>query len=575
MSSKRGFPLIMALIVGTFAISITTAFAQVDTAWVRIYNGLGNGEDIARAVAVDSCGNVYVTGWSWNGSNYDYATIKYYSNGDTAWIRTYNGPGNSDDRAYDIAVYGCDYVCITGTSGTIKYASNGSQLWFDSFIGNAIAVDDSGNIYVTGPSGTKKYGAGGWVGAWGGIDIAVDPSHNVYVAGGTSDYVTIKYHPNGDIAWVKSYDGPAHSSDRASGIAVDGSGNVYVTGYSWGIETYGDYATIKYDPDGDTLWVRRYEVGVPDSATAIAVDASGNVYVTGYSCNMLFSCSYVTIRYDTDGNRVWVRQFGGYSTTNKAYALALDSLSNVYVTGSSGVWGSGYDYATIKYDASGNWLWSQGYNGPADSTDIAYAIAVDDSLNVYVTGGSIGSGSSYDYATIKYVQTQLPSVMLSSPNGGEGWQAGHQYYITWSSQESTGYVRIDYSINSGASFDSIIVSSYPNTGQYLWTVPSRTSSSHCRVRVCDAIDLNPADTSDSNFTIWRCGDVDDDGSVNVSDVVWLISYLFVLHGQPPYWPMCRADVNGDGVINVSDVVYLINYLFVWGSPAPACPEVPF
>jgi len=563
MSSKRRFFLIMALIVGTFAISITTAFAQVDTAWVRRYNGPANGEDIARAIAVDSCGNVYVTGWSWNGSNYDYATIKYYSNGDTAWITRYNGPGNSNDRACDIAVYGCDYVCITGTSGTIKYASNGSQLWFDSFIGNAIAVDDSGNIYVTGPSGTKKYSTSGWVGAWGGVGITVDPSHNVYVTGGTSDYVTVRYYPNGTVAWVRTYNGPAHGYDGATAIAVDGSGNVYVTGESWGSETYGDYATIKYAPNGDTLWVRRYEVGAPDSATAIAVDASGNVYVTGYSCSMLFFCSYVTIRYDTDGNRLWVRQFGGYSATNKAYALALDSLSNVYVTGSSGVWGSGYDYATIKYDSSGNWLWSQRYNGPADSTDIAYAIAVDDSLNVYVTGGSVGSGTSYDYATIKYVQ---PSISVISPNGGEAWQAGHQYPITWSFQGFTDNVRIDCSINSGASFDYTIVSSYPNTGEYLWTVPIWTYSNHCRVRVCDSADCVPADSSDSDFTIYICGDVTKDGVVDASDLISVLNYLFA-HGPVPPWP--AGDVNSDGVVDASDLIYLLNYLFAHG-PAPIC-----
>src|SRR3972149_184729 len=139
-----------------------------------------------------------------------------------AWVATYNGPGNSYDQA------------------------------------NALTVDNSGNVYVTGGS---------------------------YVSGGFEDYATIKYAPNGDTLWVRRYNGPGNSSDAAYALALDGSGNVYVTGCSPGSGTIEDYATIKYAPNGDTLWVRRYNG--PDSsydyASALALDGSGNVYVTGVS----------------------------------------------------------------------------------------------------------------------------------------------------------------------------------------------------------------------------------------------------------------------------------------------------
>jgi len=167
---------------------VVPCFAQVDTAWVRRYNGPVNYWDQARAIAVDGSGNVYVTGRSAQDSTYpipysDYATIKYYANGDTAWVRRYNGPGNGNDWAY------------------------------------AIAVDGSGNVYVTG-------------GSVGSVT--------------SSDYATVKYYPNGDTAWVRTYNGPGNSSDGACDIAVDGSGNVYVTGTSFGSGTDRDYTTIKY-----------------------------------------------------------------------------------------------------------------------------------------------------------------------------------------------------------------------------------------------------------------------------------------------------------------------------------------
>src|SRR4030066_1429004 len=86
-------------------------------------------------------------------------------------------------------------------------------------------------------------------------------------------------------AWVARYNGPGNSYDVAYALAVDDSGNVYVTGRSAGSFTYSDYATIKYSPAGDTLWVRRYNGpgNGHDEANALAVDGSGNVYVTGYS----------------------------------------------------------------------------------------------------------------------------------------------------------------------------------------------------------------------------------------------------------------------------------------------------
>jgi hypothetical protein len=133
---------------------------------------------------VDGSGNVYVTGYSYGlGTGMDYATIRYYSNGDTAWVKRYNGPGNNFDEV------------------------------------DAIAMDGSGNVYVTGDS------YGGSIGY---------------------DYATIRYCPNGDMTWVKRYNGPGNGYDNACAIAVDDSGNVYLTGVSQGSGTGSDYATIKY-----------------------------------------------------------------------------------------------------------------------------------------------------------------------------------------------------------------------------------------------------------------------------------------------------------------------------------------
>jgi outer membrane protein assembly factor BamB len=203
--------------------------------------------------------------------------------------------------------------------------------------------------------------------------------------------------------WVKRYNGPGNRYDLATAIAVDSSGNVYVTGSSEGSGTSSDYATIKYSSTGKQLWVKRYNGpgNGGDVATAIAVDSSANVYVTGNSVATLGN--YATIKYSSTGKELWVRRYNGPTNgSDTADAIAVDSAGNVYVTGYSEGSGTSFDYATIKYSSTGKQLWVRRYNGPENGVDSAYAMAVDSSGNVYVTGYSEGSGTSFDYATIKY-----------------------------------------------------------------------------------------------------------------------------------------------------------------------------
>ncbi len=128
---------------------------------------------------------------------------------------------------------------------------------------------------------------------------------------------------------------------------MDGSGNVYVTVWSVGSGTSEDYCTIKYDSAGNELWVARYNGpgNSAEDAQAIAVDGSGNVYITGGS-----EVDYATVKYDLDGNEIWVTHYDGPANgTDSARGMVVDALGNIYVTGGSDGVGTGRDYATIKY----------------------------------------------------------------------------------------------------------------------------------------------------------------------------------------------------------------------------------
>src|SRR6266498_2511671 len=369
-------------------------------AWVARYNGPGNLDDGAHAIAGDSSGNVYVTGGSHGlGTDLDYATIMYTSAGQQQWVARFNGPANGWDRAAAIARDSSGNVYVTGQSlglgtdfdyATVKYDSAGQELWVARYNGPgngeddavAIAVDSSGNVYVTGQS--------------------------LGLGTGLFDYATIKYDSAGQEQWVARYSLPGSGCDFANGIAVDASGNVYVTGGSDDSDGYLDYATIKYNSAGQEQWVARYNGGSHDYAWAIALDGSGNVYVTGQSINT--NDDYATIKYDSAGQEQWVARYNSSRTgDDHARAIALDGSGNVYVMGFSNK-AHTYDYATVKYNSAGQEQWVARYNGPGNGNEeVASTMVVDGSGNVYVTGASPGRGTGFDYATVKYVQNPTPT----------------------------------------------------------------------------------------------------------------------------------------------------------------------
>ena len=370
--------------------------------WVTRYDGPGSRGDEARALVIDSSENIYVTGTS-DGrfTSSDYATIKYDSYGNELWVARYNGPTGGYDYPIAMAIDSSDNVYVTGLSYdfdtgddycTVAYDSLGNELWIARYDGTggshdhvrAATTDSIGNIYVTGES----RGNGTW-----------------------EDCTTVAYDSNGNELWVARYDGPVSGYDYGTDIAVDSDGYIYVTGYSEGVANY-DTITLKYDSMGNELWVAKYNSpgDFSDKAFAMALDPSGNVYITGQSVGInITDCDYISVAYDSDGNELWVARYDAPSNyIDYAYDIAIDSSGNICVAGGSYTNGTQMDYATIAYDRNGNELWAIKYNGPSDRYDVAYFIATDPFGNVYVTGWSWGEGGNgYDYATIKYSQSSV------------------------------------------------------------------------------------------------------------------------------------------------------------------------
>lgn len=389
----------------------TVSFAQPYQQWVGTYNGTANTIDYGRALQIDTAGNAYIAGTVSNsGTAKDIAVIKYNSQGLKQWVAIYNGTANLDDWGYGLVIDSAGNSYATGFTSTsasgkdfvtVKFNSSGVFQWVRQYNGpanlddaaNHIAIDSWGNIIVTGPS--KGTGTG-------------------------DDYATVKYSPGGTRLWAARYDGTASDIDDARAITTDKWGNIYVSGGSIGIGSDYDYATVKYDSGGTQKWVARYSGPANDYDLvyyqgSVVADTLGNVYVTGYSTGLDSSLDYATVKYDSLGNELWVvRFFTDSAGTDYADAIFVDRSLNVYVTGGSYKAPNNFDFATVKYNSQGVRQWVAHYNGTANDWDEAYGVVTDDSLNVYVLGRSLGTGTMADFVTIKY-----------SPSGSQIWEKRH------------------------------------------------------------------------------------------------------------------------------------------------------
>ena len=290
--------------------------------------------------------------------------------------------------------------------------------------GRGVAVAPSGNIYIVGNISTfmliAKYNSSGtlqWQRSLGTVSnpeegwaIAIDPSENVYitgyadVAGQANNVIIAKYNTSGTIQWQKQLAGVGTKNEYGTSIAVDSASNVYVNAYSTvgAISGNFDFLTFKLDSFGNMSWQRTlsgpYYLS-SDFGIGIALDSASNVYVTGFSDNNS-TYDLVLAKYNTTGTLQWQRTLGNNTGGSDAgYGVVVDSANNIYVAGFT----NGIGILVAKYNSSGAIQWQRSLTGSA--IIFGTGIAVDSSNNAYVTayGDISGSGgANYDIFTAKY-----------------------------------------------------------------------------------------------------------------------------------------------------------------------------
>lgn len=372
--------------------------------WTFQYDGYSHFHDFATGMFIDNSGNVYVTGTitdSLMTRGSDLATLKIDNTGALQWYRLYNGSANYYDAGADIVVdNGTGDVYVTGgihTSAsypytdaiTIKYNSSGTQQWATIYnnttynlseTGARLRLTGTGKVVVSGAiqsaASTYIYGVleyststgaqiGGTALGSGSSDIEyfgnlqIDNNHNYYIAGasynvGTTgyDYYVMKLDSTLAVQWENTYDGGYNKEDMANDLQVDASGNVYVTGYTTKTGEGKNITTLKYNSSGSLQWNVDYNdtLNGDDAALAMTINASGEIYITGYDSTYLGSYDYVTIKYDASGAELWkIRNDGMKHLKDKATNIAIDSDGNIVVTGQSETAPGTYEYATVSY----------------------------------------------------------------------------------------------------------------------------------------------------------------------------------------------------------------------------------
>lgn len=311
------------------------------------------------------------------------------------WVSRYNGPENLFDGAYSLAVTDGN-VYVTGQTVSAARESDFLTIKYDAN-GNILWASTFNSIYNLDDGATS---------------IAVDGSRNVYVTGwsnvtvNSQAFTTIKYDPNGKELWARHHQGTGNFRNQANSLGLDGSGNVYLTGVSTGIGSGDDFATISYDAAGNLRWLSKYDgpANLDDYPHSLAVSSSGNVYITGRTVRVPGNPDFVTIKYNANGILQWLSRYDGLaSSSDVARDIALDANEDVFITGETFT-AADYDVTTIKYEGTtGRALWASRYNGPQNFRDQGIALALDTQGDVYVTGISYDNMlSGADYLTIRY-----------------------------------------------------------------------------------------------------------------------------------------------------------------------------
>lgn len=385
----------------------------------KVTTAISSYEDLGRAVAIQTDGKIIVAGYSFTGTNYDFVLVRYNTNGslDTSFDgdgKAITGVLSSTDQAYAVTIQADGKIIAAG------YTYNGSNIDFALVRYNTngsldTSFDFDGRVITPVLTSTDQINA-----------VSVQPDGKIVAAGqsrnGTYyDFALVRYNANGSLDTSFDTDGKLttpilSTDDYANALVIQSDGKILATGNSK-IGTTDDFALVRYNVNGsldtsfDADGKLTSDVGsIYSTARAVAIQTDGKIVAAGYGSNGNNN-DFAVVRYNTDGS--FDTTFDGdgktltpvLSSTDQAYAVAIQADGKIVVVGQS-YNGSNYDFAVIRYNSDGSLDTSFDGDGKAttgvlSSNDNAYAVAIQTDGKIVVAGQSY-NGSNYDFAVVRY-----------------------------------------------------------------------------------------------------------------------------------------------------------------------------
>lgn len=348
------------------------------------------GSDVPSWITLDPSGNVIVSGTSFlNGEGERFLILKYDTDGNLLWrARSTMGEGAirvKTDAAGNI--YAIGHTLGSKDFVTAKFDPAGNQVWLKTYNGPNDFNDEPSSLDVT---------AGGSV-------VVTGRS----TGGITSyDFATIVYETDGTVRWLQRYNAPPNGSDQPWDVVFGPNEVVYVGGFEVNANSNTDFSLVKYASDGTLLWNRTYNGPDDkwDSIKRVQVDSAGNIIVTGYEQQADFSSDIATIKYDANGNQLWLQRFALTTKDEIPWTIAIGSGDSVYIGGESNQM-----FAVVKYSAGGTEQWHATYDNPGNLFDTVQSMAV--AANRVVVAGP------YPILTVSYIEdsvNQPPVAVLTA-----------------------------------------------------------------------------------------------------------------------------------------------------------------
>lgn len=341
-----------------------------------------------------------------------------------------------------------------------------------------------------------------------------------------------------NLQWTANYIDPASGGDdQGVCVATDSINNIYTTGFGTGPYSK-DFVTIKYNSQGKRMWVAITDGKdkLDDKAAYVAIDSKGNSYVTGYTTTSAKGTDFLTVKYDSSGVKLWEVTYNGTANSNDyAISIKVDS-TGVYVAGHSSNSGNFNDFTLIKYNFSGIQLWAVTYH---ISGDYVTAMALDKMSNIYITGYT-----STNCLTVKY--DKQGNFQWAQSYSGTGGQDDYGNAITVDDNQNV-YVAGTVSNSS----NDYLILKYNTAGVQKWVAT-----------------YNYGGTTDRAFSIA----VDKQGNVFVGGhsfvsattdcIVVKYDSIGIKKWEGMYSPTNFNDVNHSLFIDKNSNVYITGYTFI-------------